>query len=105
MFRKIINWICSMRKPVNSGFLVVQNKAQFAMENPTMKQMVESACIDLERLGYKRFTSSMLHQYLDGLLTLDQIRPRLSTLVSKGILQKTYTLNDPKTYYQIKKQK
>lgn len=102
MFKKIINFIFgSARRPVNSGFLVVQNKEVFVANNETKYDMVRRACIDLNQAGYKRFTSAMVYTYLDGLVEIDNVYKYVNKLVKKGCIFKVHSLDSDKIHYSI----
>ena len=102
MIKKFFRFLFrSARKPVNSGFLVVQNKESFVAENKTKYDMVKRACLDLHLAGYKRFTSAMVYTYLDGLVEIDNVYKYVNKLSKKGYIFKIYSLDSDKINYSI----
>ncbi len=91
----------STKKPVKSGFLVVQNKEGFVAMHETKYDMVKTACIDLTNLGFKRLTSAMIYTYLDGLVEIDNVYKYVNRLVKRGYLFKIHSLDSDKIHYSI----
>ena len=102
MIKKFFRFLFgSARKPVHSGFLVVQNKESFVAKHETQYEMVKMACLDLTEEGYKRFTSAMVYTYLDGLVEINNVYKYVNRLVKKGYLLKVYSLDSDKIHYSV----
>lgn len=105
MLRKILNFLFgSIRRPVSSGFLVVQNKDEFVLKHESKYDMVKTACLELNKAGYTRFTSAMVYAYLDGLVEVDNVYKYINRLCNKGYIFKVYSLENGKSKlkYSIK---
>lgn len=102
MIKKFFRFLFgSARKPVHSGFLVVQNKESFVAIHETQYEMVKKACLDLTEAGYKRFTSAMIYTYLDGLVEISNVYKYVNRLVNKGYIFKIHSLNSDKIHYSV----
>ena len=102
MIKKFFRFLFgSARKPVSSGFLVVQNKESFVAKYETKYDMVRRACLDLNQAGYKRFTSAMVYTYLDGLVEIDNVYKYVNRLVKRGCIFKVHSLDSDKIHYSI----